>query len=61
MNNILKIAALLCFVGSLMVIVLRVPDASLVVVLVIVIAMAVYDFLIRPLLVRNGNNKRSRP
>ena len=60
MNNVLKIAALLCFVGSMAVIVFRVPDASLVIVLLIVIAMAVYDFLIRPMLMRNGNNTHRR-
>jgi uncharacterized membrane protein YbaN (DUF454 family) len=56
LNNVVKIAALLCFVASLGVIVVRVPDISLVVVLIIVIAMAIYDFLIRPRLRRNGNN-----
>ena len=60
MNNVLKIAALVCFVASLGVIVVRVPDLALIVVLIIVIAMAIYDFLIRPMLVRNGNNKPSR-
>jgi hypothetical protein len=60
LNNALKIAALLCFVASLGVIVVRVPDLALIVVLIIVIAMAIYDFLIRPMLVRNGNNKPSR-
>jgi len=60
LNNALKIAALLCFVASLGVIVVRVPDLALVIVLIIVIAMAIYDFLIRPMLVRNGNNKPSR-
>jgi hypothetical protein len=58
MNNVLKIAALLCFVASLGVIVFRVPDLALVVVLVIVIAMAIYDFLIRPMLMRNGDNRQ---
>jgi hypothetical protein len=60
MNNVLKIAALLSFVGSLGVIVFRVPDAALIIVLLIVIGMAIYDFLIRPILVRNGNNRQSR-
>jgi hypothetical protein len=60
LNNVLKIAALLCFVGSLGVIVFKVPDLALVVVLLIVIAMAIYDFLIRPILMRNGNNGRPR-
>jgi hypothetical protein len=58
MNNVLKIAALICFVASLGVIVFRVPDAALIIVLLIVIAMAIYDFLIRPILARNGNNKQ---
>jgi uncharacterized membrane protein YdfJ with MMPL/SSD domain len=56
----LKIAALACFVGSLGVIVFKVPELALVIVLLIVIAMAIYDFLIRPFLVRNGNNGRLR-
>ncbi|HJR23758.1 MAG TPA: hypothetical protein VJ822_19130 [Dongiaceae bacterium] len=60
MNNVLKITALACFVASLGVIVVRVPDASLVVVLLIVIAMTIYDFLIRPMLLRNGNNGQPR-
>lgn len=60
LNTVLKIVALSCFVASLGVIVFKVPDAALVIVLLIVIAMAVYDFLIRPMLVRNGNNKPSR-
>jgi uncharacterized membrane protein YbaN (DUF454 family) len=60
LNNVLKIAALLCFVGSLGVIVYRVPDVILAVVLIIVIAMATYDFLVRPWLFRNGNNKHPR-
>ena len=58
MNNVVKIAALVCFVASLGVIVVRVPDPALVIVLIIVIAMAIYDFLIRPMLMRNGNNKQ---
>jgi hypothetical protein len=58
LNNVLKIAALLCFVASLGVIVVRVPDLALVIVLIIVIAMAIYDFLIRPMLARNGNSKQ---
>jgi hypothetical protein len=60
LNNILKISALACFVASLGVIVFRVPDAALLIVLVIVIAMAVYDFLIRPMRMRSGNNTQSR-
>jgi hypothetical protein len=57
MNNVIKIAALVCFVASLGVIVVRVPDTALVIVLIIVIAMAIYDFLIRPMLMRNGNGQ----
>jgi uncharacterized membrane protein YbaN (DUF454 family) len=60
LNNALKIAALLCFVASLGVIVYRVPDVILAVVLIIVIAMATYDFLVRPWLFRNANNKHRR-
>lgn len=60
LNNVLKIAALLCFVASLGVIVVRVPDPALVIVLLVVIAMAIYDFLIRPMRIRNGNDSQSR-
>lgn len=58
LNTVLKIAALAAFVGSLSVLVIYVPDLDLMAVLIIVILMAVYDFLVRPMLVRNGNNHR---
>lgn len=58
LNTILKIAALAAFVASIAVIVFYVPDPSLIAVVVIVIAMVVYDFLIRPTLMRNGNNQQ---
>lgn len=58
MNTLLKIAALAAFVASLSVLVIYVPDLDLVAVLIIVIAMAIYDFLIRPMLTRNGNNRQ---
>jgi hypothetical protein len=56
LNTILKLAALASFVASMGVIVVRVPDAALIAVLVIVVAMAIYDFLIRPARMRNGDN-----
>ena len=56
LTTILKLAALASFVASIAVIVVYVPDPSLIVVVAIVIAMAVYDFLIRPMLFRNSNN-----
>ena len=51
---VLKVIALAAFVGSLAVVAIRVPSPSLVVVLVIVSAMAFYDFFIRPYRRRNG-------
>jgi hypothetical protein len=60
LNSVVKIAALASFVLSMGVIVVYVPDLDLMAVLVIVSAMAIYDFLIRPVLIRNGNNKHPR-
>lgn len=57
-DMILRIAALVAFVASLMVLVIYVPDMDLTAVLLIVIAMAIYDFLIRPVLRRRNNNHR---
>ncbi len=56
LTTILKLAALASFAASIAVIVIYVPDPSLIAVVVIVIAMAAYDFLVRPMLIRNGNN-----
>lgn len=56
LNAIIKIAALAAFVASLSVLAIYVPDLDLMAVLVIVAAMAIYDFLVRPFLMRNGNN-----
>lgn len=53
---ILRIAALAAFVASLAVLVIFVPEPDLVVVLALVAAMAIYDFLIRPL--RAGRRNR---
>lgn len=58
LDTILKMAALVTFVATLSVLVIYVPDLDLVAVLIIVIVMVVYDFLVRPLLVRNDNNHR---
>lgn len=58
LNIVLKIAALAGFVVSLAVLAIYVPDLDLIAVLVIVAAMAIYDFLIRPMLMRNGDNQR---
>jgi len=54
LDNILKIVALAAFIASLTVLVIWVPSPDLVTVIVIVIAMAVYDFLIRPYLRRRN-------
>lgn len=58
LDMILRIGALAGFVASLAVLVIYVPDIDLTVVLLIVIAMAIYDFLIRPILRRRNNNHR---
>lgn len=54
LNMVLKLAALTGFVASLAVIAVYVPHLDLVVVLVVVAAMAIFDFLVRPMLGRNG-------
>lgn len=56
LDIILRIAALAAFVASLAVLVIFVPEPDLVIVLVLVAAMAIYDFLIRPL--RAGRRNR---
>jgi hypothetical protein len=58
LTTILKLAALASFVASIAVIIVYVPDPSLIAVVMIVIAMVIYDFLIRPMLVRNGDNRQ---
>ena len=60
LNAVLKIAALAGFVASLAVLAVYVPDLDLMAVLIIVAAMAIYDFLIRPMLMGTGNNNRRR-
>lgn len=57
LDLVLKILALASFVASLMVLVIYVPDIDLTIVLLIVIAMAVYDFLVRPILRRRNNHR----
>ena len=57
LDNVLKVFALATFIVFVAILAVRVPSPSLVTVLVVVIAMAVYDFLIRPY--RLGNGKRS--
>jgi hypothetical protein len=56
LDVILRIAALAAFVASLAVLVIFVPEPDLVVVLLLVAAMAIYDFLLRPIL----SNRRRR-
>jgi len=57
LDNVLKVFALATFIVFVAILAVRVPSPSLVAVLVIVVAMAVYDFLIRPY--RLGNRKQS--
>jgi hypothetical protein len=58
LDMILKVFALAAFVASLLVIVVYVPAPDLVIALLLVVAMAIYDFLIRPLFRRRNNNHR---
>ena len=60
LNTVIKILALAGFVASLAVLAIYVPEPDLTIVLVIVAAMAIYDFLIRPVLMRNGKGKSRR-
>lgn len=57
LDNVLKVLALATFIVFVSILAVRVPSPSLVAVLVIVVAMAVYDFLVRPYRLRN--RKRS--
>jgi hypothetical protein len=56
LDNILKVLSLAAFIVFVAILAVRVPSPSLVTVLVAVIAMAVYDFLVRPYL---RNRRRS--
>jgi hypothetical protein len=47
---VLKVAALAGFILTLAVLAIYVPDADLIAVLAIVVGMAVYDFLVRPMI-----------
>ena len=55
-DTILKVLALSLFVGSLAVIAVKVPDPELITVIVLVAAMAVYDLLVRPYMMRDKRN-----
>jgi membrane protein YdbS with pleckstrin-like domain len=53
MNDMpLKALALLAFVASLAALAVYVPNFDLIAVLVVVVAMALYDFMVRPALAR---------
>lgn len=54
LDFVLKLIALVAFVGSLAVVAVKVPSPDLVIVIVVVAAMATYDLLIRPY--RGGRN-----
>jgi hypothetical protein len=55
LDIVIKVLALACFIAYVAVLAIWVPDPDLVVVLVIVAAMAIYDFLIRPYRMRNSD------
>lgn len=50
LDTILKVLALATFIVFVAILAVRVPSPSLVTVLVVVVAMAVYDFIVRPYL-----------
>ena len=52
---VVKIIALVAFVGSLAIVAVKVPSFDLVTVIVVVAAMAIYDLLIRPDRKRTGD------
>jgi hypothetical protein len=52
LDTVLKVIALASFILFLSFLPIYVPDLDLIAVIVIVIAMATYDFLIRPALMR---------
>ena len=54
LDTVLKIAALSGFAASLAVLAIWVPLPDLITVVIVVVAMAVYDFFIRPYLTRGG-------
>lgn len=56
---ILRVAALACFAATLGVLGYYVPSPDLLVVLSLVAAMAIYDFLVRPLLKRGNGIDRN--
>jgi hypothetical protein len=55
LDNVLKVFALATFIVFVAILAVRVPSPSLVAVLLIVVAMAVYDFLVRPYRLRDRN------
>ena len=57
LDNVLKVFALATFIVFVAILAVSVPSPSLVAVLIVVIAMAIYDFLIRPY--RLGGKKPS--
>jgi hypothetical protein len=57
LDNVLKIVALAMFIAYIAVLAIWVPDPDLVVVLVVVAALAIYDFLIYSR--RSGNGQRT--
>jgi hypothetical protein len=56
-DMLLKVIALLGFAAFLAVLAIYVPTLDLVIVLAVVIAMSIYDFLIRPSLARRRRRR----
>jgi hypothetical protein len=56
LDNALRVIALATFIAYIAVLAIWVPDPDLVIVLMVVAAMATYDFLIRPYRMRGGGD-----
>jgi hypothetical protein len=57
-DQLLRLLGILGFIASLAILAWYVPEVDLLAVIVLVCAMAVYDVLIRPRLVRNSRMKK---
>ena len=57
-DQLARLFGILAFIASLAILAWYVPELDLIAVVVLVCAMAIYDMLIRPRLVRNSRAKR---
>jgi hypothetical protein len=56
-DNVLRLLALAGFAASLAVLAVYVPSPDLVIVVAVVLAMAAFDFLLRPVLLRRNRRR----